>query len=137
MFIDPNSTFDAIILYKKKGHSFVALTEKDVVKQNLTPEQKEDFKELKVKMRILTWGMHNELNDRAMIEVNGTRQYSVKVFKEFKLYKILAEWNAKDEKGNAVPINMQTISNLDPVIAETLLWAYEIYSSSEQDEGNF
>jgi len=138
MFVDPTKILDVTIYYKRKGYLFVAYSKKDFNKLNLTTEQKEDYKELNAKMKILTWGMNNDLNESAMTEDNeGNRKFNYKMFKENKLQKLLDSWDAKDESDNPVPINANTLSKLAPSIAEVILTTYDDLSgTSEEELGN-
>lgn len=136
MFIDPNEYVKIKILYKKVGLHFIANSEEAF--EELSPEEREGFKELNLVMRQLTWGLYNDLQEASMnMDDLGNRNFNYKHFKENKLTKLIVKWDAK-KKNDAgeivdVPVNNTTVSQLSPDIAETILNVYDKKSLIDDD----
>jgi len=137
MFIRDNDTIDVKVYYRKKGYRFVTYTSHEFEKSNLKDDEKKKFSEINIKMRELTWGLYNQLQEDAMTEDStGKAQFNVKVYKENRLLKLIQTWDAIDGDSNPVPINNNSVSHLAPDIAETILRAYDEFSFiSEEEEG--
>jgi hypothetical protein len=90
---------------------------------------------LTVKMKELTWGLYNQLQDNAMIaDANGESRFNFRSYKESKLKSLIKEWDAKDKDGKPVMVNEITISHLAPSIAETIIRSYDEISFLTEDE---
>ena len=125
MFIDQKELIEIPFFYKKiekTGMLKIARKIEDV-EEKLRPE----YSKVVFKMKSINWKTYNELQRSALVD-KGTGdgdQIDWIKYKETKLIKILADWDAKDDKGNKVPINQETIFNLHPAIAESLLNEYD------------
>jgi hypothetical protein len=140
MFIKENSTVDIILFYKKVGMHYLAFNEMKFKQEELTDEEKEQFKKLTVKMKQLTWGLYNDLQENSVdIDQQGNNQFNYRKYKELRLIKLIKSWDAKtkDSEGNEIPVkvNEKTIKSLAPEIAESILNAYdEMMFLSEEEE---
>lgn len=138
MFIDPNELTEIKVYYQRVGRHYIVKNEDDFI--TLKDEEKAKYKCLTVKVRELTWGIYNDLNEESVVrDGNGGRQWNFKLYKENKLRKILASWDAHkiNEKGEStpVPINNDTIGKLAPDIAECIINSYdEVMFISEEEE---
>ena len=95
MFVKDTDVVDIKIYYRKKGRRYTSLTENELEKQNLKDDEKKAYKVVSLKMKELTWGLHNQLQEDGMIEdINGTPQFNVKLYKENRLHKLIKEWDA-------------------------------------------
>jgi len=70
------------------------------------------------------------LNEESVTKDNlGGRHWNYKLYKENKLRKVIASWDAKmaDDKGNLIPVPVSgdMIAKLSPDIAEAILSAYD------------
>lgn len=137
MFIDPNELVEIKIYYKKAGRHYIVndSTEYEV----LDEEEKKKFKCLTVKVRELTWGIYNELNEESVVKDQmGNRQWNYKLYKENKLRKVLVSWDAQkaNEKGEmiAIPVNPDNINKLVPDIAEKILSKYDSLMFIDEEE---
>lgn len=137
MFVDPNELTEIKVYYKRTGRHYVVSSAEDY--NVLGEEEKKKYKCLTVKVRELTWGLYNELNEDSIIkDGSGSRQWNYKLYKENKIRKILASWDAQkaNEKGEMVPVplNNDTISKLAPDIAENILTSYDTLMFVSEDE---
>ena len=138
MFVKENATIDIKVYYKKLVHKYTAYTEKEFDSIDISTQDKEEFKVVNLKMREMTWGLYNELQDKAMIEDgSGNRHFNFKLYKENRLIKLIKEWDAKRDDGKPVLVNQNMISHLAPSIAEAILRAYDDVSVLNKEmEGN-
>lgn len=135
MFIKDTDLIDVTVYYKKMGHRFLTYTENEFKKATLTEEEKKEYSSVTLKMKELTWGLYNELQEEAMREdTNGNSQFNVKIYKENRLLKLIKEWDAVGEGGNIVPINSNSIAHLAPDIAETILRGYDQFAFVTKEE---
>jgi len=138
MFIEDNEKISLKIYYRKLGRNYEALTETDFKK--LTDELKSKFKVLSIEMKIMTWGLYNDLQEAAMAELGdgtGNKIFNWKLYKESRLRRLLLKWDAKDKEGKPVPISDKNINQLAPSIAEVILKAYDEESFlGEEEEKN-
>lgn len=138
MFVDPNELIEIKVYYKKTGRHYNVLAPEDY--EILDEEEKSTYKCLTVQTRELTWGLYNELNEESVMKDNmGGRTWNYKLYKENKLKKILVSWDAQkpNSKGELAPVtlNVDTIKNLAPDIAESILTTYDsLMFISEEEE---
>lgn len=135
MFIKESSVIDIKIYCKRQGHRYLAYTDTEFKGLGLKEDEKKGYAVLNLKMKELTWGLYNQLQEDAMVEdVNGNPQFNVKLYKENRLLKLIKEWDATGEDGNKVPVNNGSISHLAPDIAESILRAYDELSFVDKEE---
>jgi hypothetical protein len=139
MFIDANDYIDITVYYKKTGAHYVAYNQKDFEKKVATDEAKKKFSSVAVKMRTLTWGLYNNINEAAVIKTNNSdRDWNYRLYKENKLKSVIMGWDAKrkNEKGELVPVpvNNETITSMAPEIAEIILSEYDTVMSLDDEE---
>jgi hypothetical protein len=141
MFIKENSTVDIVIHYKKIGNHFLSYGEGEFKDEDLTDEERKEYKKITVQMKQLTWGLYNELQEGAVdVDGQGNRQFNYKKYKELRLIKLIAGWDAtaKDDEGKDVPVRVteKSIKCLAPEIAETILNAYDqvMYLTEEEEK---
>lgn len=135
MFIQDDDVVEIKIFYKKsKRKQYIALTEKEF--EILNGQEKKGYSSLSLKMKELTWGLHNALQEDAMVDNGlGERSFNYKIWKENKLRKLIKEWDAKDKDGKAALVTEQTIAHLSPNIAEAIIKAYDdIFLLGEEEE---
>jgi hypothetical protein len=133
MFIKDEDVIEIKVYYRKSRNRYLAYTEKDY--KDVPEEEKAKYSPLVLKMKELTWGLYNQLQDDAMVtDAGGERQFNVKAYKENRLKNLIKEWDAKDRDAKPVPINEKSISHLAPAIAETILRAYDDASLLSEDE---
>jgi hypothetical protein len=140
IFVEDDDIIEIKVYCRKKGHKYEAYTEKELKdpKNKIKEEDKSKFDCLLIKMKTLTWGLYNQLQEDAMTEnAAGERLFNFKAYKENRLKKLIKEWDAKGKDGRVVPVNDLSISHLAPPIAESILRAYdEISFLGEDDEKN-
>lgn len=129
MFIEPNSTVKVTVFYKKTGQTYSAYLKKDLKdNKKLSEKEKESLSELNVTMKVLTWDLFNQIQEKSWIpnpEDNTKMTWSNKASKEFKLLNLISDWDAKDKDGNPIKVTKERISALAPEIAEAILDGYE------------
>jgi len=145
MFVDTESTITVTVFYKKNGRTYNAVGKTQITDMN--KEEKEKFekekskyKELNVEMRMLGWGLFNELqNDATVYDDEGHNHFAFRQYKENKLVKLIVKWDAsleKDGKTTPVPVSKENILKLSPQIAETIINEYDHMSYiGEEEEG--
>jgi hypothetical protein len=137
MFVDEQETNDVEIYYKKLGRDFEAYTAKEIKKMNLKEEDKIKYQILKIKSKVLTWGLYNDLQESAIvISESGERHFNYKLYKENRLKKTLKSWDAKDKEGKPVTISDNNILHLSPVVAETILRGLDEFNFVSEEEEN-
>jgi len=138
IFVQDDDLIDVKVYCRKRGHKYEAYTEKEFKEAKIKDENREKYECLLVKMKELTWGLYNQLQEEAVSEsANGERQFNFKIYKENRLKKLIKEWDAKGKDGKVVPVNELSISHLAPPIAESILKSYdEISFLGEDDEKN-
>lgn len=139
MFIDSSELIEVIVYYKKVGRHYVAYNETELEKQKLSEEDKKKFQKVVFKMKPLTWGLYNELEEASYTtDVNGERTWSYRQLKESRLKKLIVAWDAKklNTKGELepVPFNNDMLMSLSPEIAENVLQTYNKLSIMDTDE---
>jgi len=140
MFIDPNELTEIKVYYRRVGKHYQVVETDDYDK--MEEEEKKKYKCLKVKVRELSWGPYNELNEESVSkDASGGRQWNYRLYKENKIRKVLVSWDAQkpNEKGEMVPVpvNSDNISKLAPEIAENILSSYDaimLISDEEKEE---
>ena len=138
------SEFKTIKFHKKNEDSSKNITEaerKDLEDQDSVVEDRErkKFKVLTVTMRLLTWGLYNDLQESAMVmdDKSNDRHFNLKIYKENRLKRLIKKWDAKTEGGKDVPVVDGSIAHLAPDIAEAILRGYdEISFLDEEQEKN-
>ena len=86
-------------------------------------------------MKPITWKMSNDLmrECRSKNMATGMDEIDWITYKERKLRLTVAGWDAKDDKGVAVPMNEAAIMRLHPLVAETVLSLYDKESYLEDE----
>ena len=136
MFVEDTDLIEVIIHYRKSGHHYLAYTASEFKEKDFDEEQKASYKEVKLQMVELSWGLHNQLQEDAMVDTtgNGDRQFNFKIYKESRLKQLTKEWDAKDNEGKPIPINNKTLYRLSPAVGEAILRAYDELSFLTEDE---
>ena len=154
MFVQDDDLVDIVIYWRQVGYNYEAHTNSEFKKLKAAGEKEikseEDrlnfenkmskFKILNVKMKILTWGLYNDLQENAMVvsAVTGDRHFNLKMYKEQRLKRLLTNWDALNKEGKPVSISDGSIAHLAPDIAETILRGYDEMSFlDEEQEKNF
>lgn len=135
MFIEPKKTID-IVLYHKRSKSGNAIrVEADITK--IKEADLPSFTKTTFKMRPLTWRIYNDLLRESKTTNPMTRidETDWATYREKKLIKLLAEWDAKDGDKD-IPINEEKIMSLHPLIAENILNEYDrkVYLDEEEQK---
>lgn len=145
MFIDDLQTLQLKIYYRRKGHHYEAYSVRDFEKiygkkSSRTQKLYNQYQELNITMRELTWGGYNDLQEQAVnVLDDGSKEFSIKKYKEYKLEQLTISWDAKrkDSEGKLidVPVNKSSLDALAPEIGEVILDAYEKEMEiNEEDE---
>jgi hypothetical protein len=133
MFIKEDDLLEINVYCRKKRMQYEALTEKEY--KDVKEEDKKKYELLTLKMRNLTWGLYNTLQDEALVEnEKGDQKFSYRIYKENKLKKLIKDWSAKDKEGKGVTVNDNMIAHLAPSIAEAIIRAYDETTTLTDDE---
>lgn len=122
------------IYYKKNGRNYSAITEQDFNEKTKAKDFKsEEFKNVTIKMKPMTWGLYNELQEKYTSSddpITGKNSFNFRIYKEERLKNLILEWDAtvKDSNNEQVPLPVTTenIMKLAPEVAETILLAYDM-----------
>lgn len=130
MFIEDKEFIEIKVFYKKVGRHYVAYSQDSFDSSEMSEEEKKEFQELNIQAAQLTWGLYNDLQEKAMVpDEFGNRKWNYKIYKENKLRSIIKKWDATHQNNEGktvpVPLNPQMISKLAPDIAETILNFYD------------
>jgi len=141
MFIEESDVSDIIVYYKKVGKHYLAYNEKELAESDLDEEAKKKYKKVTIKMRQLTWGAYNDLQEASVeIDGEGNRRFNFTRYKELKLIRLIVDWDAttlKDGEPTKVKVSKNALRSLSPEIAEAILSAYDEMSYvTEEEEGN-
>ena len=138
MFIQDEDLIEVKIYCRKRGHKYDAYGEKDFKELKIKDEDKAKFECITVKMKVLSWGLYNKLQDEAMVENSDKeRVFNFRIYKENRLKNLIKEWDAKNKEGKPVPVNELSISHLAPPVAESILRVYDEQSFlGEEEEKN-
>jgi hypothetical protein len=139
MFVNQDELMDIILHYKKVVKSYLVFNDFDFASSKLTEEEKKKYQTVTFRMKQLTWGLHNELQEAAYIkDINGDRVFNLKVYKENRLKTLIVSWDAKrkNAKGDMEPvaISSESIMSLSPDIAEEVLKTYDRINIMDVDE---
>jgi len=139
MFLEDDELLDIVIYYKKIGKHYVAYSKETFDSDNFSEDEKATFSVLNVKVKQLTWGLYNDLQESAMIpDQLGNRKWNYKLYKEGKLRSIIAKWDAKikDEDGKMVDVHptAKIIAKMAPDIAEVILNVYDKITLIDENE---
>jgi hypothetical protein len=140
MFVQENSTVDVVIYYKKLKYRYDVYSEAAFKKEKFSDEEKEKFKKITIKMKQLSWGLYNELQEGAVdVDDEGTRNFNYKRYKESRLLRLISSWDATtliDGEDVVVRVNEKSVKSLAPEIAESILTSYDdLAFLSEEEEG--
>jgi len=143
MFVD-SELIDIRVYYRKtqngKKSDYDGYTEKEFEELKSAGEKEaiKDLACLKIKMKELTWGLHNRIQEAGIIENdNGERHWDYGLFKEKRLELLINSWDAVDKDGKPVAPTVNNIRMLAPEIGEAISRAYEEGAYlSEEEEGN-
>ena len=132
-FVDPKSDIIVEVYYRKDGRRVYVYNkdELDVLRlSDSNLEKDKPFKCIRVRMRELNWGLHNDINECAITRnEEGDRYFNLKIFKETKLLKTIIEWNltSKDISGKYSPLKLtpKNIGNLHQNIVEKIIIEYD------------
>ena len=140
MFILDNDVVDIIVYYRKLNRNFVAHSEKSFKEDVLTEVEKSKFKKLTVTMKVLSWGLFNELQEISSVyDMNASRNvFNIKRYKEEKLKMLIVKWDATtvNKEGVVTPVQVseKAILSLSPSIAEVILNSYDEVSILDDEE---
>ena len=141
MFIEDEELLEIVVYYKKSGLHYTVHSQYQFNELDFPEEVKAEYKKLVVKARQLTWGLYNDLQEAAMVRDNlGNRNWNYKVYKENKLRRIIAKWDAKmkdpedESKTVNVPVNPKMIAKMSPDIAEIILNSYDQMTLIDEEE---
>ena len=133
MFIQDNDLIEIKVYVRNNGHRYTCYTENDYKK--LAEKDKNKCNPFVLKMKELTWGLYNQLQDESMLETNsGESKFNYRHYKEAKLRALIKERDAKGKDGKPVQVDESNISHLAPAIAETILRAYDEISFLTEEE---
>lgn len=140
MFILDTDVVDIIVYYRKVNRNFIAHSEKSFKEDILTDVEKAKFKKLTVTMKVLSWGLFNELQEASSIyDMSASRNvFNVKKYKEEKLKMLIVKWDATsvNKEGVITPVQVseKSILSLSPSIAEVILNSYDEISVLDADD---
>jgi hypothetical protein len=134
MFVNNNDFINITVFYKKLKAHYIAYSKNDF-ENKISEEEKKKFSSVNIKMRTLTWGLYNQINESATTK---EKEWNYRLYKENKLKSIIIDWDVKikNEKGElvSVPVNQDSIMNMAPEVAEIILSEYDEIMSINDDE---
>ena len=139
MFIEQEKLIEVVIYYKKSksGNSVRIVTDESKLKEMKADEGK-GFTRASFKLRPMTWRTYNDLlrESKTTNPLTMSEETDWATYREKKLVRLLAEWEAKDKDGNPIPITEERIMSLHPLVAENILNEYDkkVYLDEEEQK---
>jgi hypothetical protein len=124
IILDPNKSFVSLVTYYKEG----------AIRNKVLARPETGSKVLTTVWKRVTWKEQNEIFSQSCYSVEGAVEVNSLLYRELKLRKCLKKWDAKDEDGQDIPLNDETIENLDPTIAGALLKQFEETTEPSQKD---
>lgn len=135
MFIKEIDFIEIKVYWKKTKNRYEAYTENEFDKMKIKEDSKAKFTILNIKTCELYWELYNKLQEEAYEDgPDNSRRWSLKRFKENKLKKIIKDWDAKNEKGEKMPVSEGAILHMAPIIAEAILRGYDDATLLNEEE---
>jgi hypothetical protein len=140
MFVD-EELVDVEIYYNKVGNfSFNVLSRRE--HERLKEEDKSKYSVLHCKMKKMTWGLYNDIQESSYEEVQGPmkseQRFNFALYKQHKIQKLLVDWDAKIKNDNGLqvkaPISLSMIKKMGFEIVEKLLRVYDEDSFMTEEE---
>ena len=138
MFIEQQKYIEVELYYKnsKSGNSIKVLAPTDISK--MKPDEKAKFTKVLLKLRPMSWRTYNDLmrESKTTNPITMAEDTDWSTYRERKLIRLLAEWDAIDKNGNPVQINEETIMSLHPIFAESIINEYDkkVYMDEEEQK---
>lgn len=136
MFVEQQKLVEVELYYKqsKSGNAVRVVTDLTKLKE----EDKKGFTKSVFKMRPMTWRTYNDLlrESKATNPLTMSEETDWATYREKKLVKLLAEWDATDKDGDPISVNEDRIMALHPLIAENILNEYDrkVYLDEEEQK---
>lgn len=126
VILDPNRSFVSFVTYYNEGSHGITVVD--------TPGPTSFC--LQTSWKRLNWKEQNSVLSQCMVPVKADSTIYLELnsikYRELKLRACLKKWDAKDEDNKEIPLNDETIANLDPNVATALLRQFE--SATEPSE---
>lgn len=142
LFVEMSDVVDVKIYYRKKNKKCQAFTEEEFEAMKKKSQKDKDeaafkeeaFKELNMKMKELTWGLYNELQEGATDSgENGDRMFNYRKYRENKFERLLVSWDAQDASGKIAQVSPAMIRKLPPEIPDAALRSYDTVSFLDKE----
>jgi len=121
----------------KDGYDKIFIIPKEEVIK-LTEEEREEKKieVLNTHWKPMSWQERNNINHEAEVRTDGiiTGQMDIYRWRDLRVKRCLQEWDIKDEEGNPVPCNPDTINRIDAYILDAIIEEFDKVSSVEFEE---
>lgn len=125
IIVDKNKLVTVEIYWKDQARSI--RVETPLTLTALPAEEQKGYTKLTMKMRPMDWGIFNRLQSESLNPRAPGVEDSVNwiLYKQKKFKALLAEWDAKDDKGAPIPVKDETLDSLHPIIPEIALREYD------------
>ena len=136
MFVEQQKYIEVELYYKKSksGNSIQVISDASKIK----PEDKANFTKAVFKLRPMTWRTYNDLlrESKATNPLTMSEETDWATYREKKLVKLLAEWDATTKDGDPIQITEEKIMTLHPLVAENLINEYDkkVYLDEEEQK---
>lgn len=136
MFVEAPQTIDIVLYYRPTKNGMGLKVEADPEK--IPEDAKAAWTKVTFKMRQLSWKLYNDLLRESKVTNHATMSDDTdwSTYKEKKLVRLLAAWDAKDKDGKDIPLKPDKILAMHPVMAETLLIEFDkkVYMDEEEQK---
>lgn len=122
LFVNPDDTFDiTFVTSQSKTEKFILYA--DINEEEIKKQGGEDLGEIEtytVVFRTPSYGDSTKILDKS-VHLNGEEMtLSLAEIRQTRLITLIKSWTLKDDKGNLVPANKNTIQSLHPLIASVI-----------------
>lgn len=132
---------------KEKQEDYENKLEEYRKNKNLPKEERKDIEEPKEPVinkvnivrtlwKTLTWADQNQITEQSSFynEQEGMQDLNVWKYRDLRLKTCLVKWDLKDDDGNEIPLNPETINSLPSDVVIYLLNRYDEIISLGEDE---
>jgi len=140
LFRNKSNLINVKLFYREEnisGYDKIFIISKDEVNKLTEEEIKEKgIETLNTFWKSLSWQERNNINHESEVRGEGMvlGQVDYNRWRDLRVKQCLREWDVKDEEGNPVPCNPDTINRIDAYVLDAILDEFEKITSIELEE---
>ena len=132
MFVGNENIIVELFYRQGKNGSMRVARNLDLVEES----EKSKFQKITLNMKPMTWKIYNDLQRNSTIDRGrgSGEEIDWLLYKEKKLVTVLVGWNAKNEKGEPIPVTPENIFKLHPMMVEMALNTFDSVTLLGEEE---